>query len=175
MKPVVIKRFLFEFLPLGAISTLVYLNAFNHSKYKEDRREFKEEYSLSTLKELKEKCKIDKRWPTFNSSLEYEVHMNEKLCDAKLFPNRYKVQVCESKDNFGNRVFDLEIIKYLEYFYNGKEVVEATITDVISGNVYELKEIMESNVLDIGEITVTFDYFTTYKWLPLEKCEGKFR
>ena len=79
MKPVVIKRFFFGFLSLGAISTLVYLNAINQSKYKEDRREFKEGYSLSTLEELKEKCKIDKRWPTFNSCLEYEVHMNERL------------------------------------------------------------------------------------------------
>ena len=80
MKPVVIKRFLFGFFSLGAISTLVYLNAIIQSKSiiqsknREDRREFKEGYSLSELEELKEKCKIDKRWPTFNSCLEYKVH-----------------------------------------------------------------------------------------------------
>ena len=169
-----------RFLNLGVFSLVVYLisifDDINQTKYKEDMRKFKEGYSLRTLEDLTKECKEDPSpYSSYKGCLNYEVHMNERLCDVTLFPNRYKVPVYERKDNFGNRVFDLEITKYPEYFYNGKGNVEGTITDVISGEVYELKEILEYNVLDIGEITVTFDYFTTYKWLPLEKCEGKFR
>ena len=125
--------------------------------------------NLPTLEEIKDECKTQTL--DIDYCVDYEIKIKKRLCDSRVFPDRYEVDAIR-KDIFNDRIFDLEISEYPTYYYQGKGEIEGTLTDIITGKVYNLKEIFQYPPGGVGEKTVTLDYYGDYKWIPLKKCKS---
>ena len=125
--------------------------------------------NLPTLEEIKDECKAETG--SVKDCIDYEIKRKKRLCDSRVFPNRYEVDATR-RDIFNDRIFDLEIAVYPTYFYQGKAEIDGTLKDIITGEVYKLKEIFQYPPGGVGEKTVTLDYNGDYKWIPLKQCKS---
>ena len=126
--------------------------------------------NLPTLEEIKDECKTQKDY-SYERCLKFEIKRGKRLCDSRVFPNRYEVDAVR-RDIFNDRIFDLEIAVYPTYYYQGKAEIDGTLIDIITGEVYKLKEIFQYPPGGAGEKTVTLDYNGDYKWIPLKQCKS---